>query len=565
MKKLYILMLLLSVTTVVSAQKMTIKTANGQKVEIVCEGMVPNQVVVVKDSVILKMNPDMAEAKTNPVVSAEEEADSVDTFVPVENEGEEKDDSTAAVAPNQYLTNSNQSALSLIAEGIAEELSPEYAQFVKEHENYHPKDEKEVVKDVAKKFIDKDVVETADFLTTLFGSIRLTKDSLFKAEYSQRKPKKLFRTYNTIELSGSLGKNIENVSADIDDQIDAEDYGKDTENNNKFGGGMKYSRNYIQGYEVDGQWQPNPLGFAWSWGGLVAYSYEKDMGSSFSMMGKVGAQLGNDITIGVDALAGFGITPYDLFFSNGYQYAVINRSVFGFKYGVELWGSLNFSKDTYTTVYGRYIRSVKPSENNGGTGNWELVYADFDPSNWSVGFAVGYKFGAPQPLSQDKRLQISLNTGYSLTEKESFIEAEFEKITQVSKSTYLNYGLLLERTLRNENSSIMFSTGFKVRQPDNSWFWGIKLLAGIGQYHVDIIDEKSDVTMGNLSQRLCGRGALQFNTGFKIGKLSEIYGAFRAGYHAGKSVDTEKYSKNILYKNLKGFDAGILLGYKLTF
>ena len=557
-------MLLSLVTAVVSAQKITIKTANGQKVEISCDGMVPNQVIVVNDSVILKMNPGMIEAnKDDFTASVDEEPDSVDTFVSAELD-EEATDSIITVAPASSFSGSNPSALSLIANGIAEELDPEYAEFNRLHENDNPSSEKEVIKNVAKQFLDEDVVETADFLTTLFSNIRFTKDSLFKPEYSLRKPKKLYRTYDIIQLNGSFGQNINSASNKMSDVIEEGNYGDDLENNNKFGGGAKYSHVYIKGSEVDGQWQPNLMGLAWSWGGLIDYSYEKDMGSYFSIMGKFGVQIGNEITFGIDALAGYGVIPYNSFFTNGYQHAVVNKSVFGFKCGLELWGSLNFYKNTYTAFYGRYIRSIKPNQDGDILDDWSLIYADFDPSNWSLGLAVGYKFGAPKPLSQDKRLQASINTGYSLTDKESFLCAELEKMTQVSKSTYLNYGLHLERTFRTELSSLMFTAGFKVKQPGNSWFWGTKILGGIGQYNVGFSEEKSGSTLNATEKKLCSRGALQLNSGFDIGKLSEIFAGIRAGYHFGNPSKTED-GDDVSYSNLNGFDLSVLLGFKFTF
>lgn len=599
MKKLTILMLLLSVMTSASAQKMTIKTSTGKKIEISCEGMIPNQVVVVNDSVILNLNQNMvageqssaSEQDVNTSISDvadnvaadnitadSTDTDSVDTFVPVESgendlvkNGEKAEEDDILTAFEKYgaevdslAAKENRSALGLVADGLAEELSPEYAEFNKQNLGYHPQTQKELIKNVAKQFVDSDVVETTDLISTLFSGIRLTKDTSFVAKYCQRPPRNLYRKYDIITLSGSLGKGIEQMNPAAD-KISYDDYGDDTENNNKYGFGIEYSHVYIRGYEENGVWKANPLGFAWSWGGLVSYSYEKDMGSYFSMMGKVGIQLGNDITFGVDALVGGGITPYNSFYTNGYQHAVVNKSVYGFKYGVQAWGSLNFSKNTYTAVYGRYIRSVKPSDDQyDANDDWDLVLADFDPSNWTVGLAVGYKFGAPEPLSQDKRLKVGLKTGYSLTEKEAFIGTSIEKITQVSHSTQLNYGLVLEETMKNKCASVMLSAGFRVQQPTNSWFWGANLLGGIGQYNIDVTGESSNQQIKSSAKKLCGRAALQLNSGFSLGKTSEIYGAFSAGFHAGKSVENEGLD-DISFENLKAFDMSLMLGYKFTF
>ena len=55
-------MLLLSVMTIASAQKMTIKTASGQTVEISCDGMQPAEIQVEGDKVTFKMNKAVSEA-----------------------------------------------------------------------------------------------------------------------------------------------------------------------------------------------------------------------------------------------------------------------------------------------------------------------------------------------------------------------------------------------------------------------------------------------------------------------------------------------------------------------
>ncbi len=556
-------MLLLSATMAASAQKISITTSSGQKIEIACDGVLPNQIIVANDSVILKMdNKEMAEAKEeNPDASAEEQADSVDTFVPVE-----KAEATQA-EKDTTSAGSGASLVATIANSIAEELSPEYAQFNQEHLGYHPGTERELAKQIAKSSgVNENIVEAVDLAATLFSGIRFTRDSTFVPDYSLRKERKSLRTYDIVELSGSFGKNIDNFSQETAEQIDRGDYDIGIENNNQYGGGIKYSHVYINGSEdEEGNWQPNPLGFGWSWGGLVSYKYEKDQGSYLSFMGKAGIQIGNDIAVGLDALVGYGVTPFNSFFSNGVNYAVIGKSVFGFKYGVELWGSLNFSKNTYTALYGRYIRSIRPSSDALNFDGWVLMYEDFDPSDWSVGLAIGYKFGAFEPLKQEKRLQASLSAGYMFTGRKSMtLTAELEKITQVSKSTTLSYGLAGEKQLKDNSMSLLLSAGFKVKQPYSPFFWGVKLYGGLGQYGVLLKGKKDGDDVSDFTKKLCGRGYLQLSTGWSIGKLHEVFASFLGGYHAGKKTTVENYD-NFVSENLSGIDLGMKLGYKLTF
>ena len=580
MKKISILMLLLMVSAVASAQKkMTIKTGKGQTVEITCDGISPKEIAVAPDGTVTFKLEKGTEVEA-PIAErpVEEDVDSVDTFVETDSLTEVRqqqladslENSDVLVADSLYGSDSQQTALGFIANTLAEELSPEYAAFEKEHEGTHPGTERELAKRVAKQFFKEEDVETADAIATLFSGIRFTKDSTFVPTYEQRKPKPSLRTYDIIELSGSLGKNIEELSQGAED-INSEDYGDDTENHKKYGGGIKYSRVYMPGTEIDGKWQPNKVGFAWSWGGLLSYSYEDGIGSYANIMGKVGVQIGHDICIGVDALVGGGITPFNTFLSDDVNYNLINKSAFCLKYGMQIWGSLNFSKDTYTAIYGRFIRSVKPSDGKFNlSGDWEMVYEDFDPNSWTVGLAVGYKFGAPSPLSQDKRLQASLSTGYYFTgSKSMMVSADIERLTQVSKSTTLSYGLNVENVFGNKAegkncASVMLSAGFQVCQPFNSWFWGAKLLGGVGEYQVVHASENGNNHIEDFAKMLCGRAALQLSTGFKIGKCSSISCAIRAGYHLGGEIKFDNFDEGST-KNLKGFDLNASLGYNLIF
>lgn len=573
-------MLLLSVMTATSAQKLAIKTANGQTIEITCEGMMPSEVIVINDSVVFKMPAKTVQVDSAvrevmpPPVDMVDDSDSIDTFIPVEQSDILQNADTVEVdtLSQNFTATAQQSALGFFANSLAEELSPEYAQFNREQEGTHPESERELVKDLAKKFVDEDVVETADFLGTIFGGLRFTKDTSFVAKYEQRKPKKLWRSYDIIELEGSFGRNIPGLSEKVEEEVKYDDYGDDAENENKIGGGIRYSRVYLSGSENGGAWKPNPLGFAVSWGGILSYSYEKDMGSYLNVMGKAGIQIGNDIAIGIDVLMGCGITPYNTFYTNYINHSLLSKSAFCFKYGLQVWGSLNFSKDTYTSFYGRYIRSVKPAEAfTKLPEDWDMILEDFDPSSWTVGLAVGYKFGAPHTLSQDKRLQIGFSTGYQFVGKQKgvILSAEFERLTKVSYSTTLNYGLAVERLSedggeKDNYTSVLFSAGFKVNQPSSKLFWGAKLYGGVGDCAVVFIGERVEAQMSNITKKLCAKMALQLNSGLKLGKCSEIFAACRFGYHLSKALDIEGYDDSS-YENLRGFELDTRLGCKFTF
>lgn len=580
MKKIITLILLLSATIAVSAQKMTIKTASGQVVEISCDGMMPAEVQVEGDKVTFKMNKNAEAAieapKAEVVENVKPEADEqtekaevTEAVTPAETAEENTAETTDSSKVETLVSGNTPSLWGSLANGLAEELSPEYKAFNEEHANDNPK---EVLTNLAKGVIGEKGVETVNFFSTLFSGLRFTKDTTFVPTYEQRKPKPAWRHYDLIELSGSFGRNINSISDAIADKVDEKDYGDDTKNEHKFGGGIKYSRVYLKGTETDGKWKPNKFGFAWSWGGLLNYSYEKDMGSYISAMGKVGVQIGHDIVIGIDGFLGGGVTPYNTFYTNGINHSLLKKSAFCLKYGVQLWGSLNFTRDTYTAIYGRYIRSAKTSSAVANLPkDWEMIVEDFDPSSWSVGLAVGYKFGAPQELSTDKRLQATLNTGYQFIGKQKgmLIAAELERLTKVSHSTSLNYGLSVEQLFgqngdSNRYTSVLLSAGFKVNQPENRWFWGAKLYGGVGDYNVSFVGSTAGKEMVSSSKKLCAKAALQLGGGFKLGKLSEIFAACRFGGHIGKSISLQGVDDSVC-KNLKGFEADARVGYRYTF
>lgn len=586
MKKIYILMLLWSVTIMVSAQKMTIKTGNGNTVEVTCEGIAPNEIAVAPDGTVTfkvqQQNNDKVAKVATISAESEEVNDSIDTFVETDSltemrkaeakvEAETNSEAeTEAMESNLVEESDSTGSLAFWANALAEELDPEYAEFNKEYGNTHPKSEKEVVETFAKGLVGEDVVENANFLGSLFKYIVFS-DSTFKPQYEQRKPRKSIRAYDILELEGSFGKNIMGITGETANKVSEEDYGDDTENKNKIGAGIKYSRVYMPGTIVNGEWKPNNMGFAYSWGGLLTYSYEPEMGSYVNAFGKFGVQLGQDIVIGIDALVGCGITPYNTFYTNYINHSVLNKSAFCFKYGIQAWGSLNFSKDTYTSVYARYIAQVEPSSSALGSlpKEWTEIVADFDPSSWTIGLAVGYKFGAPKMPSTDKRLQASFNTGYQMigTHKGMVYGAEIERLTKVSRSTELTYGLAVEQLNDPETvntTCVLLSAGFNVRKPVSKWFWGTKIYGGLGDYAVKFTGDTGDTKFDGFSKKLCMKVALQLNAGFKIGKCNEIFASCRGNYHFARHIDLDGFNDSS-YDNLKGFELDTRLGYRFTF
>ena len=579
MRKLISVMLLLSATVIASAQKLTIKTANGETVEINCAEVLPAEIRIEGNNVVLKMNnagnenTERAEASVPCSAPADsigfataEQADSADTFVPVGDDEELV--ATTDSLKNSLVTEENPAEAPSLLNSLAEELSPEYAEFNAQHKDDNPQ---EVLTNLAKGLIGEEAVENISFVSSLFSGLRFTKDTTFVAKYEQRKPKKQWKRFSSIWLGGTFGQNIA-LQSSINEQIKEDDYGDDTENEKKIGGDIQINRGYMLGTsDADGNWKPNPLGLALSWGGLVAYSYEKDMGSYFSFMGKAGVQIGQDIVIGADALLGCGITPYNSFYTDGMKHSVINKSVFCFKYGVQLWGSLNYYKNTYTIIKAKYIRSVKPSTNLNLPEGWDLVVEDFDPSSWDISLGVGYRFGGFENLSTDKRLQASISTGYQFAghQKGEVMSAEIEHLTQVSKSTTLTYGLDVDHLFgqsgdKNNYVSVMFSGGFKVQQPVSRWSWGAKLYAGFGDYSVLFTGGVNGFSLESTSKKLCAKAMLQLNCGYQIGKCSEIFAASRLGYHTGKATKMEGMDSSS-YVNLNGFEADARLGYRFTF
>jgi hypothetical protein len=223
-------------------------------------------------------------------------------------------------------------------------------------------------------------------------------------------------------------------------------------------------------------------------------------------------------------------------------------------------------------ISGQYITAVRPNEGHYDLSKgWRVTVEDFDPTSWTVRLGVGYKFGAPEPVKQDKRLEAGIKFGYGLAGNTGMIvSAEFNRLTQVSKSTTLSYGLAAENVFEKKDksgncSSLLLSAGFKVCQPYNSWFWGAKLYAGAGDYSIINEATTDDYTYRDYSKKVCAKGALELSAGLKISKLSYITANLRAGAHFGRTMQFENFAKTTKATNISGFYLIGSIGYSFIF
>ena len=174
-----------------------------------------------------------------------------------------------------------------------------------------------------------------------------------------------------------------------------------------------------------------------------------------------------------------------------------------------------------------------------------------------------------EPLGSDYTLPT--RTGYNFTgNKGIFVATEIERFSQVSKSTYLSYGLRVEDAFGSKEkggdmTSFLLSGGFHVCQPYNFWFWGMKFLGGVGEYPVVNIAKQDKYTVKDYATQLCFRTALQLSGGIQLGKGNTIYCGVRVGGHFGKSITFENFEDGTKVENLSGFDLGASLGYNFTF
>ena len=105
--------------------------------------------------------------------------------------------------------------------------------------------------------------------------------------------------------------------------------------------------------------------------------------------------------------------------------------------------------------------------------------------------------------------------------------------------------------------------GFEVCQPGNKWFWGTKLLAGIGEYPITDIGYADNYRVENISKKPCGKAGLQLTAGFKLGKLSSISAMYRIGGHFSKALNFENIDEDSKTQNTAGIDmmAGLMAAF----
>lgn len=392
-------------------------------------------------------------------------------------------------------------------------------------------------------------------------------------QYKQRKWKWLdkHKSYSTLELSGIFGQDF-GGDKEGTEEINAENYGIDPDKEYNIGGSAKFSQVFIPGkYSADGKFTPNRLNFGWSVGGLFAVDYQKEYGWSTDILAKVGIQAGNGITLGADALVGGGTTPYAIYSTDGLNYRAVLHNQWCFKYGAQAWVSMNYSGNTYTTLFARLVKSVAPNSiyEHPTAKYWDNTLIDFDEGSWQVGFAVGYKFGY-NPDLKSKRLQATLSTGYNLFghEKSAEMLIELEKINQVSSQLDFSYGFGFGQTLSdNYLQSFTLNGGWMYRlKPTHKFYYMAKLYAGIGEYMVgkELKTEDDIFIMSNANiRKLCIKGGTNLGVGFRFG-CSTINASMRIGYHYGLTPQYDGYS-TITESDMKGWELTPMLGYTINF
>ena len=393
----------------------------------------------------------------------------------------------------------------------------------------------------------------------------------YTPQYEQRKWKWLKRhiSYSTLELSGIFGSNF-GGNAD-DTEIDEEDYGIDDKVGNNLGGSAKFSQVFVPGkFTEDGKFIPNRLNFAWSVGALFALDNNKDYGWSSELLGKIGIQAGNGITLGADALVGIGTTPYAIYSSDYVDYRVALHNQFCFKYGLQAWLSMNYGNNTYTSFFARIVRSVAPSSvyNYPTATGWYNELIDFDDGSWRVGFAVGYKFGYNADI-RSKRLQASVSTGYNLfggsKSAETFVE--LEKVNQVSPSTDFSYGVGFGISFGDKNlQSFVLTGGWLTKfNPASKFALLGKLHAGVGEYMIgkECISKDRHFDMSAEVRQLCAVGSADLGVAYKH-KSSAFKLFLRGGYHYAFETSYEGFD-DVIATNLHGFELTPFVGYSLVF
>lgn len=409
--------------------------------------------------------------------------------------------------------------------------------------------------------------EYAEYLTQIMEA----DTTKYKPEYKQRKWKwlKNYKSYTTLELSGIWGKDFGNDDEEVEEDIDAEDFGTDPEKGFNFGGSAKISQVFVSGhYDANGKFIPNPLNFAWSIGALFAMDYQKDYGWSYDFLAKIGIQAGNGITLGGDILLGPGITPYAIYSTNYVNYRVVMHNQLCFKYGIQGWVSMNYSGNTYTSIFARLVKSVVPSSiNNHPTPlGWKNVLVDFDEGSWQIGAAIGYKFGY-NPDMESRRLYATMSTGYNLFggEKAWVSLIELEKFNQVSPQLDFIYGIGYGHSLDDNNlNSFTLNGGWKYRpQSTGKLAYLAKLYAGVGEYMVEKNASKDYFQSNAKIKHPCLKGGVQAGIGCELGCM-HLSASIRAGYHYGFDTDSEGFEK-LEMSNLQGFELTPVIGVGINF
>ena len=513
------------------AQKISITTSNGTKYDIECDGK-PANIIIIKDSVILKMN---EKQKCLPVTVDRdtvniEENDSIDTFVEVSTEEVDSvSNDSVAVDPANWV------------DALVQEYIPEYGQFTQEALSSN-KTALEAVEDAARPIVGEktiDQINEVGAFATAFSWLFKPKPG-FVPNYPQRRIKNdTKRTYTDLKIFASMGKNFNSFLEDRDPQISS-NYEVDTDNNANYGASFQLTRQTCHG-DVDskGQWVPRP--YRLYWGGLVAVDFEKDLGMSADMMLTVGFSIGNEICLDIGGLAGATFDPYNTFLSDGINYMTVTQKRLCFGLGVQACLSLNFSKDVYTGFWVRDIYSMAPANGNFRLQQgWQVEYDDFNHSGAKLGVFLGYKLGAPQPLSRDKRLRFTVTPGYQFAGAShgSLLAFELERQTQMSPRWTFNYGLEYSRLFVREGKpydAFMLSAGLE-RSFESMPRLSLegKLYAGFGECHSSTVITTQTTQLEDISPRICFKGALQLGCQYRIAKTSFLSLTCRLGHHVGK-------------------------------
>lgn len=538
MKK-FLIALLLAVPMAMQAQKISITTSTGLKYDIECSGTVPANIIILKDSVILKMNE--TQDTSLPVTVAQnqdivETPDSVNIFA--EASTEEVNDSTendsiasnfVAVAPANFV------------DALAQEYIPDYGKFTQEALSSN-KTALEAVEEAAKPIVGEETIEQIKEIGALASAFSWLIKPVpgFEPNYAQRKIKNdNKRSYTDVKIFASMGKNFGSFFGDNDPKL-SEGYGTDTDNNANYGASFQLTRQTVFGsVDANGQWVPGPLRLFW--GGLAAIDFEKDLGMSADLLATGGIGIGNEVSLEVGALVGATFDSYKTFLSDDINYMTVTQRRLCFGLGVQACVSFNFSKDVYTGIWGRYVHSFKPADGNFNLEKgWEVEYDDFNQGGAKFGVFLGYKLGSPQPLSRDKRLRFTLTPGYQFAgdSKGTTIALELERQTQLSPRWCFNYGFEYSRLTVEETkpySSFMLSSGFERKFSSLSRFsLEGKLYAGFGECNSSTVITTQTTQLEDVSPRICFKGALQLGCQYRIGKVSFLSLAFRLGHHVGR-------------------------------